>query len=126
MADDEFEIVDRAKPYKGRLPKRASRRAPEGVDVFEFGEPPRIENWRVFDAYRGLHQVLIGEIYGHPILGDCPNGAVTSRLIWISPEAGFARTRSRYYRLGAQAPRVRKRRTAPKGDLSIRWRNLVP
>lgn len=113
MAEDEFEIVDRAKPYKGRLLKRARRRAPEGVDVFEFGEPPRIENWRLIKDFWIRYPALVGEIHGHPRLGDCVN-AHTSPLIWISIKTGFARTKSRYYRLGKPAPRARKRRTAQK------------
>ena len=101
--------VDRAKPYGGKLPAKARRTAPANFDPFEFGEPPRIEQWRVTYAFGGLHQVMTGEIYGHPLLGDAPL-AFTSTLIWISTKAGFARTRSRYYRLGTKAPRLSKLR----------------
>jgi hypothetical protein len=104
---------DPAKPCKGRLRRLALRRAPEGVDVFEFGEPPRIENWRLVTGFGGAAQTLIGQIYDHPLRGDM-ECAYTSRVIWISLKSGFARTWSRYYRLGKQAPRIRKRAGSPK------------
>jgi hypothetical protein len=100
---------DRAKPYKGKLPAKACRTAPAKFDPIEFGEPPKIEEWRVTDGYGGLHQVMTGQIFGHPILGDVER-AFTSVLVWISAKAGFARTRSRYYRLGRKAPRLSKLR----------------
>jgi hypothetical protein len=117
MTDPDPDNVDRAKPYKGKLPAKARRTAPASFDPFEFGEPPRIEEWCVTDGFGGIHQVMTGQIYGHPILGDVAR-AFTSVLVWISAKAGFARTRSRYYRLGKKAPRIRKpRRTRSRSGL---------
>jgi hypothetical protein len=107
MTDRDPTNIDRAKAYRGKLPAKARRSSPINFDPFEFGEPPRIEQWRVADAFGGLHQVLTGETYGHPNFVDSTK-VFTSTLIWISTKAGFARTRSRYYRLGEKAPRVRK------------------
>lgn len=59
---------------------------------------PLIENWHL-----ATRQVLClrGEITGHPLLGHAPHG-MTSDLWLLAPQRGFARTLSRYYRLGAR------------------------
>jgi hypothetical protein len=44
---------------------------------------------------------LIGAVYQHPTLGNRPT-INTSELIFIDPSRRWARTRSRFYRLGDQ------------------------
>lgn len=60
---------------------------------------PRIERWSL-----GLLPTpcLLGTAFGHPLLGSGRH-VHTSMLILIDPEAGWARTLSRFYRLGVRA-----------------------
>ena len=58
-------------------------------------EAPIIEQWMV--TYR-LEPALVGMVSGHPIRAD--GRAVTSGLYYLDTEQKFARTLSRYYRLG--------------------------
>jgi hypothetical protein len=57
---------------------------------------PTIEQWS-----HGLTpaRCIVGSVRGHPILGNRAR-VHTSQLILIDPEHGWARTWSRYYRLG--------------------------
>lgn len=48
------------------------------------------------------HVILVGEVVGHPILGK--RSITTSQLIAIHPEAGWARTVSRWYSLAQPGP----------------------
>lgn len=48
------------------------------------------------------HVILVGEVVGHPILGA--RSITTSQLIAIHPEAGWARTVSRWYSLAQPGP----------------------
>ena len=58
---------------------------------------PRLEDW----SYSALLRPrLVGRVTGHPLLGDQPH-VQTSELIVIDAEAGWARTMSRFYRLGS-------------------------
>ena len=60
------------------------------------GDAPLIDNWHL--ATRQI-MCLRGEISRHPRLGYAPHGT-TSDLWLLAPQRGFARTMSRYYRLG--------------------------
>ena len=52
---------------------------------------------------------IVGSVRGHPILGNSPR-IQTSQLVLIDPENGWARTWSRYYRLGAvEGPAINSR-----------------
>lgn len=66
-----------------------------GQDRLE--DAPLIDNW-----YLATRQIvcLRGEISGHPRLGYAPHG-ITSDLWLLAPQRRFARTISRYYRLGS-------------------------
>src|ERR1700732_925503 len=44
---------------------------------------------------------LIGTLYGHPMLGNC-RSVHTSELVLIDPGRRWARTWSKFYRLGSQ------------------------
>jgi len=61
-------------------------------------DAPLIDNW-----YLATRQIMClrGEITGHPLLGYTPHG-ITSDLWLLAPQRGFARTMSRYYRLGSR------------------------
>ena len=66
-------------------------------DPSTFETSPRIDRWcgAVVDDL----PVLVGVVTGHPQLRQGAR-TVTSPLLRIAPEAGWARTFSRYYRLG--------------------------
>jgi hypothetical protein len=57
---------------------------------------PIIEQWSYGLVPAGC---LIGSVRGHPILGNRIR-IHTSQLVFIDPDHGWARTWSRYYRLG--------------------------
>lgn len=82
------------------VPVGAARRAPEG-----FMPPtemcPTVHGWKV--AGFGDREVLSAEwVTGHPTLGD-DRLRHSSLLVWIDEELGWARTLSRFYRLGERA-----------------------
>lgn len=82
------------------VPVGAARKAPEG-----FMPPaemcPTVHGWKV--AGFGDREVLSAEwVTGHPTLGDSPLSH-SSLLVWIDEELGWARTLSRFYRLGEKA-----------------------
>lgn len=110
-ADHETEaaVTDPAKRYTGKLSPRIRWRAPPGTDPYEFGEPPLIDRWTILRKFWFRFPALGGDIRGHPLLGDVTN-AYTSPLVWICTETGFARTVSRYYRLGQRASASARRR----------------
>ncbi|URA06965.1 hypothetical protein Pfeifenkraut_BL30068 [Xanthomonas phage Pfeifenkraut] len=56
----------------------------------------RIENWAQ------LGNVLIGDVIGHPVLGDA-EGCRTSAIIRMDEANGICETRNTIYRLGAKA-----------------------
>lgn len=58
---------------------------------------PLLSDWKPAISPCG-HVILWGEVTGHPILGNA--SITTSQLIAINSEAGWARTASRWYRLG--------------------------
>ena len=68
-------------------------------DEAELRDAPRLSDWRVY-----IHPVpnLLGIVVGHPEIGD---GRLcrTSELITFDPTGGYARTFSRFYRLGPRA-----------------------
>ncbi|WP_066475914.1 DUF6634 family protein [Bosea sp. WAO] len=70
--------------------------AKEPTDA-QLAEAPVIERWRVTSkpAY-----CLVGEVSGHPLLAGSGRRVVTSDLVLIDGIRGWARTRSRWYRLG--------------------------
>jgi hypothetical protein len=102
-------MTDPAKRYTGKLSARIRWRAPPGADPYEFGEPPLIDHWTILRKFWLSYPALAGSITGHPLLGDVTR-AYTSPLFWICIETGFARTVSRYYRLGQRASAEEKRR----------------
>ncbi|MFC4625624.1 DUF6634 family protein [Daeguia caeni] len=72
----------------------------EQPDKSELEDAPLIANWRF--GYRKA-VCLEGTMHGHPILGSIVPGGITSELWYIDLKLGFARTYSRFYRLGKPA-----------------------
>ena len=70
----------------GEMPRSMDLRAAPVIDKWSYGLVPA--------------RCLAGSVRGHPILGNLAR-VHTSELILIDPENGWARTWSRYYRLGA-------------------------
>jgi len=64
---------------------------------FALANAPRLENWSFAALFSPC---LVGEVTGHPLLGDRPS-IHTSQLMVLDAERGWARTWSRFYRLGA-------------------------
>lgn len=78
----------------------AEKSALNPTDALFPQSPPVLEFWDL--GFRGS-RCLTGLSSGHPILyGD--RRIVTSDLIAFSEELGWARTLSRWYRLGQRAP----------------------
>lgn len=99
-------------PFFGNNPRLtidAARRLADDLDrLLACGRPtaadlagaPVIDHWQ--PAVRPDH-ALIGFVTGHPTVRS-GRPAVTSSLYAIDPVAGWARTWSRFYRLGEQVP----------------------
>jgi hypothetical protein len=66
----------------------------------DLARAPLIVDWRTVLSPLGLR--LIGEVAGHPLLGD--RTALTSQLWAADPGGQWIRTLSRFYRLGATSP----------------------
>lgn len=75
----------------------------EAMTVFaprvEFEDAPRLEDWRI--VTRPV-MALEGTVIGHPLLGDHRH-VVTSEVYAFDGGAGWVRTLSRFYALGARA-----------------------
>jgi hypothetical protein len=69
----------------GEIPRSADLRAAPIIDKWSYGLVPA--------------RCIAGSVRGHPVLGNLAR-VHTSELILIDPEHGWARTWSRYYRLG--------------------------
>jgi hypothetical protein len=79
LADDIESLRQRGQPHAGDL--RAA---------------PNLDQWTVVMTPLGMR--LTGIVSGHPLLGD---RRVMTSALWIAdPKAQWARTLSRYYRLG--------------------------
>lgn len=87
-----LELAERIHALSRDLTLIQQLRAPS---VRDFAAAPLLENWTV--GYR-LDVALVGTVIGHPAIKD---GAVTtSPLYYLDQKAGYARTLSRWYRLG--------------------------
>lgn len=76
---------------------RAIAAAEAGPSEADLADAPVLSDWQVAISPGG-HVMLWGEVTDHPLLGNA--SIHTSQLIAIDPEAGWARTASRWYRLG--------------------------
>ena len=76
---------------------RAIAAAEAGPSDADIAQAPILSDWKAAISPGG-HIMLWGEVSDHPLLGT--TSITTSQLIAIDPEAGWARTASRWYRLG--------------------------
>ncbi len=76
---------------------RAIAAAGAGPSDADLAIAPVLSDWKAAISPGG-HVMLWGEVTDHPLLGTA--SITTSQLIAIDPEAGWARTASRWYRLG--------------------------
>ncbi|MFK4826272.1 DUF6634 family protein [Paenochrobactrum sp. BZR 588] len=60
-------------------------------------QSPVIESWRHSERYGPC---LVGTLHSHPLLGDIVPNGITSQLWLMNKDEGWARTLSRFYRLG--------------------------
>jgi hypothetical protein len=67
-------------------------KAPSLSDILN---APLIEGWAIGQR---VEPALVGTVAGHPLLPDGP--VTTSGLHFLDPVAGYARTLTRWYRLG--------------------------
>ena len=85
--------TERAWIDKALLAIAAVEAGPSEADI---AKAPVLSDWMPAISPVG-HVILLGQVVGHPILGR--RSITTSQLIAIHPEAGWARTVSRWYRL---------------------------
>lgn len=83
-----------------RLAAMTSLTDPPGAE--ELAAAPLLERWSLARVRGDIGLALVGSVTGHPRLGDRP-AIVTSELIAMDPGHTWARTRSRFYRLGRPA-----------------------
>jgi len=104
---------------------RRLRALADDCDRLEHGRPvppvllqkaPLITDWVPALTPQGVQ--LIGRVTGHPLLGDC---AAATTPLWVAdPDGAWARSLSRFYRLGPPLDRddirsVLTRMTASRG-----------
>lgn len=77
----------------------ALERGPTSEDL---AEAPLADLWAVLVKDEGDLPALWAQVSGHPLLGD--RQILTSALVGLSRDAGWARTISRWYRLGRPFP----------------------
>lgn len=80
----------------------------------DIGDTPLIDRWITFKW--GFSYLLWGQVSDHPL--GIEENVRTSPLIYIDPESGIARTRSRWYRLGT--PLRSQQENTPKKALVFR------
>lgn len=76
---------------------RAIAAGEAGPSETDLAQAPVLSDWKAAISPGG-HVILWGEVVDHPLLGTA--SITTSQLIAIDPEAGWARTASRWYGLG--------------------------
>ena len=94
---------------------RRLRALADDCDRLELGRPvspimlqkaPLLEDWVPAVTPQGVQ--LIGQVTGHPLLGD---RAIATSSVWFAdPDGAWARTLSRFYRLGPPLDREDIRR----------------
>lgn len=94
MGGDPLETADRLAKAAYDLAELSAGRPPDPVSL---SAAPLLRRWGVI---RATSPVLTGLVYGHPDLEDGKN-AITSGLLAIDRERGWARTISRFYLLGS-------------------------
>lgn len=102
---------------------RAIAAVEAGPSEADLANAPVLSDWKAAVSPHG-HMVMWGDVADHPILGTEP--ITTSQLVAIHPEAGWARTASRWYRLGrpisafeAKVAESMGGEAAPAGSISV-------
>jgi hypothetical protein len=91
--------------YEDRIQVVAPNHAPADFTPGEVPpKSPTLELWWIMDFPECRCQAFYGLVLGHPHLGHSSTFR-SSALIWYDENFGFARTQSRFYRLGAKAER---------------------
>lgn len=85
--------------------------AGKGPTAEALAESPLLVNWQIIMMAGRL--CLAGEVSGHPKLKD--DFITTSHLVFLSPGLDWARTMSRFYRLGSSLGAMLARIDAFKG-----------
>jgi hypothetical protein len=89
-------LIGRLRRLADDLDRIAAHEAPSPG---ELSRAPLLIDWRLVALLSGL--LLSGFVAGHPLLGS--RNIVTSPLWVLDPGLGWARTLSRFYRLGLPA-----------------------
>lgn len=84
------------------LAKAAVAALERGPTSEDLAEAPLADLWAVLVKDEGDLPALWAQVSGHPLLGD--RQILTSALVGLNREAGWARTISRWYRLGRPFP----------------------
>lgn len=66
--------------------------------ILDYSDAPLLENWTIGQR---AELAIVGDVSRHP--GRPDGRIVTSGLYFMDPRAGYARTLSRWYRLGSPA-----------------------
>ncbi len=92
-------MTDASNPYADIVRRAwlALEAAEEGPTAEVLAESPLLMNWQIIMMAGRL--CLAGEVSGHPTLKD--DFITTSHLVFLSPSLDWARTMSRFYRLGS-------------------------
>ena len=105
---------------------RAITAVENGPSAADLAQAPLLSDWKPAISSLG-HVMLWGEVTDHPILGNA--SITTSQLIAINSEAGWARTASRWYRLGRDVDAVDTELTESlqgKGPLAGSFKLIPP
>ncbi|HEY8065133.1 MAG TPA: DUF6634 family protein [Methylosinus sp.] len=92
LGDDPKQIIRRTRALSDDIACILADGAPAESDL---AEAPILDHWVVIGR---MTPALAGAVTGHPALGD--RSIITSDLCALDAAAGWARTESRFYRLG--------------------------
>jgi hypothetical protein len=77
-----------------------AEQAPTGFDpAAHEADAPRIYDWSVYTGTDGARYLIAQRIENHPHIRDGNSLGTSTALVWLDTKLGWARTRSRYYRL---------------------------
>jgi hypothetical protein len=93
LGQDPMEIISRARALSDDIEHIL---AEGGLSQHHLDAAPILDHWGIVARAR---PVLAGVTTGHPVLGD-HRAIFTSDLFALDADAGWARTASRFYRLG--------------------------
>ena len=80
-------------------PLEISRVSPRNFDPADHKVSAMVKGWWVEKLRDGSEYLASRQIFGHPYINDGERLARSTNLIWIDEKLGWARTRSRIYRL---------------------------